>query len=427
MTYKVRFSMHTLTRSVLLFAAFLISFGVAPAQAAGEPEAGPPFEERFETMSWEEIRFEAEGQSLFFYMWGGSESINRYVADYLGGRLREEYGVSLEMIPVNDASVFVNKVLGEQVAGIDSRGSVDLVWINGENFRTMKEADLLFGPYASRLPNAEFVDADDPSIAFDFGYPVEGYESPYGSAQMVMIYDSDAVPRPPSSVDALLEWIRANPGRFTYPAPPDFTGSAFVRHIFYHAAGGYENLLGPFDQALYDEVAPVAWEILNGIEPSLWREGDTYPENATALEDLFANGEVYFDMAYNPAEAANLVAQGRYPESTRTFVFEEGTIGNTHFVAIPYNSPHKAAALVAANLILDPAAQLEKSRPAVWGDLTVLTIPRLAEEWQLRFENLDRAPSVLSPEVLNRHKIPELQADWLQAIETGWIENVLQQ
>jgi putative spermidine/putrescine transport system substrate-binding protein len=409
-----------------VFFALLSVLAAAPVGASGGSESGPPFEERLSAMSWGDIVAEAEGQSLFFYMWGGSEAINRYVTEYLGGRLQEEYGVTLEMVPVNDASVFVNKVLGERAAQIDTRGSVDLVWINGENFRTMKEAELLFGPYASRLPNAEYVNLDDPAIAFDFGYPVEGYESPYGSAQMVMIHDSAAVTEPPESVQALLDWIRANPGRFTYPAPPDFTGSAFVRHIFYHAAGGYENLIGPFDQALYDAVAPGAWELLNAIEPYLWREGETYPETATALEDLFGNGEVYFDMAYNPAEAANLVAQGRYPESTRTFVFDEGTIGNTHFVAIPYNSPHKAAAMVAANLILDPAAQLEKSRPEVWGDLTVLTIDRLPEEWRRRFENQERAPSVLSPEVLGSHRAPELQADWLGAIEAGWIENVLE-
>lgn len=412
---------------LLLFTAAILLSASLPGYSAGAGEESPAFEDRLSTMSWDEIVAEAEGQSVFFYMWGGSEAINRYVAEYLGDRLQEEYGVTLEMIPVNDASVYVNKVLGEQAANIDRDGSVDLVWINGENFRTMKEADLLFGPFADRLPNASFVNMDDPSIAFDFGYPVEGHESPYGSAQMVMIYDSASVPEVPSSVEALLRWIEDNPGRFTYPAPPDFTGSAFVRHVFYYAAGGYENLLGPFDQERYDEVAPRAWDILNSLEPFLWREGDTYPETATALEDLFANGEVYFDMAYNPAEAANLVAQGRYPDSTRTFVFDEGTIGNTHFVAIPYNSPNKAAAMVAANLILDPAAQFEKSKPDVWGDLTVLSIPQLPAEWQRRFETQERAPSVLSPEVLNEHKIPELQSDWLQAIEQGWIENVLQQ
>ncbi len=57
-------------------------------------------------------------------------------------------------------------------------------------------------------------------------------ESPWGSAQVVMMYDSQKTPLPPQSIPDLITWIKANPGRFTYPAPPDFTGSAFVRHVF---------------------------------------------------------------------------------------------------------------------------------------------------------------------------------------------------
>ena len=72
---------------------------------------------------------------------------------------------------------------------------------------------------------------------------------------------------------------------------PDFTGSAFVRHVFYYAAGGVENLLGPFGQARYDEAATKAWKILNDLEPHLWREGKTYPPNLSQLTQLFANTE----------------------------------------------------------------------------------------------------------------------------------------
>ena len=409
-------------------AACLVAFiAVSPVFGAGGSEGPAPFEDRYRDMEWEEIVEEARGQELFFYMWGGSDAINRFVQEYLADRLMDEYDIELQMVPVSDASVFVNKVLGEKQAGRLVNGSVDVMWINGENFRSMREADLLFGPYASQLPNIRYVDQSDPSIANDFGYPVEGYESPYGSAQFVMIYDSAHVPEPPRSVGALLEWIEANPGRFTYTAPPDFAGSAFVRHVFYHVAGGPEDLLGPFDEALYNEVAAETGEVLNGLEPSLWREGDTYPETPAQLQDLFANGQVYFDIAYNPSQAANLIAQGRYPESTRTFVFDEGTIGNTHYLAIAFNSPHKAAAMVLANLVLDPAAQFEKSKPDVWGDLPVVSIDRLPEEWQERFRTVDRGPAVLAPSVLGEHKLPELQATWLQAIEEGWINEVLQE
>ncbi len=411
-----------------LLTVFIIAMSSVTLFAGGssEPESDA-FADRFEELSWDDIVVEAAGSELFWYMWGGSDSINTFVQTYVADRLREEYEVELEMVPVTDASVYVSKVLGEQQAGRTSGGSVDLVWINGENFRSMKEADLLFGPYASVLPNLTYVNVEDPTVANDFGFPVDGYESPYGSAQMVMVYDEARVESPPDTVPELIEWIRENPGRFTYPAPPDFTGSAFLRHLFYYAAGGYERLLGPFDQALFDEVAPAAWQLLNELEPFLWREGRTYPESSTQLQNLFANSEVDFDMSYNPSGAANLVAQGRYPESTRTFVFQEGTIGNTHYVAIPFNASNKAAALVAANLLLDPATQFEKAQADVWGDLPVVEVSRIPGEWQAAFAGLPLPPSVLPADVLQRSRLPELQSPWLEAIERGWIANVLQQ
>lgn len=412
--------------SALLFVLIL-----TPLTAAGGSESTvedlPPFSERYRSMNWDEITQEARGSELYWYMWGGSDAINSFVQGYVADRLANEYEIELEMVPVTDASVYVSKVLGEQQAGRDRGGSVDLVWINGENFRSMRESNLLFGPYADLLPNLALVDTSDPTVANDFGFPVEGYESPYGSAQMVIIYDEARTPQPPNTIPELLEWIRANPGRFTYPAPPDFTGSAFLRHLFYYAVGGYEQLLGEFDQARFDALAPAAWELLNELEPFLWRAGRTYPETSTQLQSLFANREVDFDVSYNPAGAANLVTQGRYPETTRTFVFQSGTIGNTHYVAIPYNASNKAAAMVAANLVMDPALQFEKAQPNVWGDLPVVDIARIPEQWRLAFANLPRPASVLAPEVLQAARIPELQSPWLEAIERGWIENVLRQ
>jgi putative spermidine/putrescine transport system substrate-binding protein len=397
---------------------------VAPGELQVAPiDAAPP--PGYEEQSWSDIVAEARGQTVNFYMWGGSDLINSWVTGYVAENVQARYGVTLNMVPVSDAAEYIAKVLGEKEAGRDEDGTVDLVWINGENFRTMRQADLLYGRWSQFLPNTVYVDWDDPSVANDFGFPVDGYESPYGKAQFVMIYDSARVPNPPLTIPALVEWIKANPGQFTYAAPPDFTGSAFVRHVCYQAAGGYERLLGEFDQAVFDEVAPACWELLNDIEPFLWREGQTYPETRARQIDLFANGEVSFDMAYNPAEAASLVENGRYPDTTRTFVFETGTIANTHYVAIPYNSPHKAGAMVVANFLLSPEAQLSKAQPGNWGDLPVLDPTRLPAEWQDQFAAVPRGEATLSTEELAAARLPELQAPWLIAFEQGWEEAVL--
>lgn len=398
----------------------------APAAAiASAPEgaAAPP---GYEGRAWADIVAEAAGQSVDFYMWGGSELINTWVTGYVAGAVRERYGITLNMVPISDATEYVNKVLGEKEAGRSAGGTVDLVWVNGENFRTMRQGDLLYGNWSQFLPNTAYVNWDDPSVANDFGLPVEGYESPYGKAQFVMIYDSARVPEPPKDIAALVEWIKANPGRFTYPAPPDFTGSAFMRQLCYHAAGGYEALLGEFDQTVFDEKSAACWQLLNEIEPFLWREGQTYPENRTRMVDLFANGEVSFDMAYNPAEAASLVENGRYPATTRTFVFDSGTIANTHYVAIPFNSDHKAAAMVVADFLLSPEAQLSKAQPANWGDLPALDPALLPVEWQGQFAAIPRGEATLSTEELAARSLPELQAPWITAFEQGWEQDVLQ-
>lgn len=400
----------------------------APAQAAPveQAPADAPAPPGYEGKDWVAVLDEARGQTVNFYMWGGSDVINAWVTGFVAQNLSQRYGITLNMTPVADAPEFINKILGEKQAGRDEGGSIDLVWVNGENFRTLRQGDLVYGPWSRFLPSSIYVNWDDPSVANDFGYPVDGYESPYGKAQFVMIYNSAQVPQPPATVDDLLAWIAANPGQFAHAAPPDFTGSAFVRHVCYAATGGHEQFMQDFDQALFDEKFSACWQTLNDLEPSLWRAGQTYPESRARMLDLFANGEVAFDMAYNPAEASSLIAQGRYPDEARTFVFDGGTIANTHYVAIPYNSPHKAGAMVVANFLLSPEAQLSKADPQGWGDLPVLDPALLPQDWQQQFNDLPRGPATLPDAVLAARRLPELPAAWLSAIENGWEANVLQ-
>jgi putative spermidine/putrescine transport system substrate-binding protein len=373
---------------------------------------------------WEKVVEAARGGTVNWFLWGGADNINQYVSDYIGGILRDEYGITLNRVGLNDTVEAVNIVLGEKEAGVHEAGSVDMIWINGENFRTMKQGDLIFCGYLETLPNNALVDWSDPAIANDFGVPVDQCEVPWSRAQFAFAYDSANLPQPPSDMAALLDWIKANPGQFTYPAPPDFNGSVFVRHVFYHAAGGVERLLGDFDQALYDEVAPKAWQMLNDIEPSLWREGQTYPADINALNQLYANREVGFTFNYEPSQFGLAVDNGSYPETTRSFGLTDGTIGNTNYVLIPYNSPNKAAAMVLANVLLSFEAQLEKAKPDVWGTSPAIDLSTLSAEQKAAFDALPSHPSVVSSDELAQHALPELQADWISAIEAGWRANV---
>jgi putative spermidine/putrescine transport system substrate-binding protein len=384
-----------------------------------------PAEAQTRVHSWEEAVKAARGQTVDWYMWGGSPAVNQYVNGYLATELKKEYGITLRQVPVKDIAEVVSKLVVEKQAGKDSDGSVDLMWINGENFRTCKQQELLYGPFAGKLPNQHLVDWANPSVKNDFGTPVEGLESPWGSAQMVMIHDSARTLEPPRSIEALLAWIKTNPGRFTYPAPPDFTGSAFVRHIFYHAAGSVDTWQGEYSQATFTKAAEATYTILRDLKKSLWRQGETYPESPVRMNALFADGEIDFSFSYHQGEASRNILDGLFPTTVRTFVFDEGTIGNTHFVAIPYNAKDTAAAMVVANFLLSPAAQLHKATPQVWGDFPAIAPARLPSPWQENFATLPRGPATLGDAELQAHQLPEPPSKILVELEKGWIEHVL--
>ncbi|MBI9102885.1 MAG: ABC transporter substrate-binding protein [Spirochaetales bacterium] len=382
----------------------------------------------FSFTNYSELEKTAMGSTVSFYMWGGSPQINTWVGDHLGRVLQEKYEITLKMVPLNDASEFINKLATEKLANLES-GSADLIWINGENFKNARQADLLYGPYVENLPNFDAF-TDSTVGEYDFGFPVQGYEAPYGKAQFVFEWDSASFDTPPASFSELKDWIKANPGRFTYPQPPDFTGSAFLRQLFYETSGGWEQFFEGFDGEnidleLFQKHEQKLWDYLNEIEPFLWQEGRSYPKTITVLETLFSSGEVDFAMYYSPSHASGKILEGEYRESVRTFVMDGNSISNTHFTAIPFNAPNKAGALVVSNLLLSPEVQLSKADPVNWGDLPVVSYQKLSEAQKGEFDELDFGVATLPVSVLSSNSVPEIPSGYVELIENGWEANVL--
>jgi len=370
-----------------------------------------------------ELEEAARGTKVNLSMYGGDDAINAYVDDYVIPELKKKHDIELTRTPLNDTADAVNKLLNEKQAGKDE-GTIDLVWLNGENFATGADAGLWYGPWAEELPNAKYIDWESPSINRDFGHPVEGREAPWGKAQFVMIHDSEKVKDPPKTMDELREWTEDNPGRFTYPAPPDFTGNAFTEQVFYGVTGGPKPYQKPFDEKVFEEKSPEFSEFLNDIEPNLWREGETYPETSTKLDELYQNGEVWLTMSYNPLLAQRQISKGLFSKSTRTYLFEDGTLNNTHYLAIPSNGPNKAGAQVVANFLESPEAQVEKQDPDGWGDLTALSVDRLPEDARKKLSEPE-GTATLSTQELEENRVPEARSEWLLAIEDAWKEKVL--
>ena len=366
---------------------------------------------------WDAVLEAARGQEVFWHAWGGSTTTNEFIA-WVGDRVAEGYGVDLTHVKLSDTAEAVSRVLAEKQAGRDADGAVDLVWINGPNFAAMKAAGLLYGPFAEALPHWQLVDEAKP-VTEDFTVPTEGYESPWAAAQVVFIYDT-ADMRPVADMEALLAWAEANPGRFTFPQPPDFLGSTFLKQALYGLVEDPEALTAPVEAADYDAVTAPLWDYLDRLTPNLWRSGEAYPQTGPRQLQLIADGEIDLAISFSPGEASTAIANFELPETVRTFVMEGGTIGNASFVAIPYNSASKEAAMVVANVLLSPEAQARALDPEVLGYGTVLDVAALPDEERAMFEDIDLGVATLSPEELGS-ALPEPHPSWMTRIEQDWI------
>ncbi|MEL6132696.1 MAG: ABC transporter substrate-binding protein [Bacteroidota bacterium] len=335
-------------------------------------------------LSWSEIEAKAKGRTVNLMMWQGDPFINDYIQSYVVPEVRNRYGVTLK-VANGQGNQIVSILLAEQEAGKQD-SELDMMWINGETFFQLRQIDALFGPFVEKLPNSAYIDFENPFIKYDFQQESEGYESPWGSVQQALIYDSARVDNPPTDMASLESWVVAHPGKFTFPN--DFTGMSFLKALLVELAGDADRLSGPFDETLYEELSTELWVYLNRIKGKFWKQGETFPAATANLHQLYASGEVDITMSMNDAEVDNKVLQGAFPTTSRAYVLSNGTIRNTHFMGIAKGARDKAGALVTINFLLEPEAQWKKAQPAIWGDGSVLDMEKLPPAWKKRFESI---------------------------------------
>jgi putative thiamine transport system substrate-binding protein len=397
-----------------ILAATLGLFGILAVPLAATAQDGTP------DPAWQKVLDEAKGETVYFHAWGGEPRINAYI-EWAAREVQREFGVRVLQLKVSDTASVVAQVLAEKSVGKTSGGAVDLIWINGENFASMKEQGLLAEPgWAETLPNWQYVDVENkPTVSVDFTVPTDGQESPWGMAKLVFIHDGARLDSPPATLEALLDYARSHPGRFAYPQPPNFYGTTFLKQVLVDTVEDPSVLSKPVDAARFENVTAPLFEYLDALQGVLWRQGKAYPSDAAHMRRLLADGELDIAFTFNPSDASAAIANGELPESARSFVLDGGTIGNTHFVAIPFNSSAKAGAKVFANFLLSPEAQARKQDPAIWGDPTVLNVAALPDREKARFDEVNLGLATLTPQELGP-VLPEPHPSWVSALEEAW-------
>ncbi|NMM48871.1 ABC transporter substrate-binding protein [Marinigracilibium pacificum] len=331
---------------------------------------------------WEQVLNEASGKKITWMMWQGDPFINNYVSEYVVPKVKEKYNIELEVVS-GQGNQIVSTLIAEKEAG-NSTSELDMVWINGETFYQLRQINALYGPFVDKLPNSEYLDLNNRFITKDFQQPTDGFECPWGNVQLALIYNMDKIEIPPRNLEELAAWVKKNPGQFTLSN--DFTGLTLLKSWMIGLSGNPDLFKGDFSEETYNKYSDRLWEYVDEIKPYLWHEGKTFPSNIAQMHQLYANGELTFTMSNNDGEVDNKILQGLFPKSSRSFVFEEGTIRNSHFLGIVSDSDEKNAAAVVINFLISPEAQLQKMKPSVWGDGTVLDMNLLPDSTRLMFD-----------------------------------------
>ncbi|MBU2285190.1 MAG: ABC transporter substrate-binding protein [Gammaproteobacteria bacterium] len=405
-------------RSFVLLSAAALTAPRAWSQAPAQPTQ-PPAQA---LADWPQTLAAARGQKVYWNAWAGDENTNAFIA-WVGEQTRARYGVEVVHTRLKDTSEAVTRVIAEKSAGRDQGGTVDLIWINGPNFLAMKQQGLLYGPVTQRLPNFRFVDTTHKrSNLIDFTTPVDGFAVPWSLAQIVFIYDAarlrDAA-EVPRSAPAMLDWARKHPGRLTHPVVSNFLGSTFLKQALVDLVADPAVLQVPATDASFAQVTAPLWTWYDALKPALWRQGRQFPDNGAAQRQLLNDGEIDITVSFHPAQAATWQMKGLLPDTARTFTFRKGTIGNTSFVAIPYNASHKEGALVVADFLIEPATQARAQDIRQLGNLNVLDLAKLSAEDRARFDRLTPSEALPTSAELG---VPQLEphASWMSRIESEW-------
>lgn len=361
--------------------------------------------------NWQSISQQARGQTVWFNAWGGDPAVNRYL-DWVSAEVKRDYAVDLRIVHIADAADAVKRIQTEARAGRSRGGSIDLLWINGENFRTLKQANLLRSDWAEKLPNWRYVDTRKP-VREDFSLATDGAESPWGSAQLTFIARRSQLAQQPDSAQALLAFATAHPGSVTYPRPPDFTGTAFLEQLLVALTDRPEALRQPPQETSFAAVTAPLWDYLDRLHPLLWRQGRDFPLSPARMDAMMAQGTLQLSLTFNPLHAQQKAASGELPQDNYSFGFKQGMLGNVHFVAIPANARATAGAQVVANFLLSPQAQLRKADPQIWGDPSVLEPEKLNDAQRAAFYAVQ--PKATPPMLAEPH------AAWVDALEQEWL------
>ena len=318
--------------------------------------------------------------------------------EYLRWATREiaqQYQIKLIHVKVTDPSEPVSRLKAEN----GRTSAIDLMWINGENFAYLKQQGFLLGNLWLTIPNTASLAIDRLPITVDFGEPMDGFEVPWGIGQFNLIAEDGVFQQPQVNANSLLTIAKNNLQTITYPRPPEFHGTTFLKQLLVDLTNADPRLYLSVTAPAQEQLLPVLWQYLDQLHPYLWQQGKAFPSSAAEQLLLYQQSALSMAVSFNPNQWLKEKSTQQISETSERRYFTDGAITNSHNLAIPKSAPSPEAAKVVINFMLSEKAQKEKFT-GVWGDPSVIN--SLFDE----------------KAIMPAH--PELHSSWHVLIEDAW-------
>lgn len=365
---------------------------------------------------WADVLSAAEGGQVRLYMAGDNPRLNEWIDTRVGHDVRRLYGIKLVRVPLGEATILARLSKERSVGG--HAGNMDLLVLPAADFQRARVEGMLFGPFAEKLPNfIRYV--NKPLAAQAAGRPVHGFGVPFARRQLSFVYDANVLEEPPRSMLDLLKWAMDHPGRFTYPVVNDAAGCGFLQQAVVSMASMQDKGIAA-GEGNPSGAETRAWELLDNLRPYLWQAGQTHPADQEALLALFHQGEIHMAVTYGGWRPAPVAWDTPGPDPV-AYGLEEGCVYSMDYLAIPASAPDKSAAMVVANHLLSPGAQLERFR--LEGNMMYPAIDLNTVDKQVwgAFAMADRGGGFLSLEILDRPALGEPEPAVSRRLRSEWV------
>ena len=373
---------------------------------------------------WDSVLEQAKGSEVNLWSWSGVD-VDGWYDNTLAPHLKEKFDITLNRTGVSDTKEIITQISSEMQAGV-TEGSVDFLWVNGENFNSLKQNGYLWGSFAKDVPNAQYYDWSVADLNYDAGVPIEGLEMTWSRYISSFWADTDKVGTDlPTNTDEYLEMVKQFPGKVCYPEPGDSTGSRFMFTMIANIIGRDEWSKVASDLTLTkDEIKKIVdpgLEYLRELNPYLWGEGKSFPAKWAEYHQMYADGEVYASFTTNFPAA--YVENGQYPKSTRCFMLDKAMLAYGSYLSIPANAAHAAAALVTVNEMCGPELELSKYKYTTYP--SPLDESKLTAEQRKAFEDVNWGDYSLDPAAVKAVGIQLASGTAFEILEEMWHEEVL--